>query len=182
MANVWFVGDGHFGHKNILNFRPQFETVKEHDDTIIDALNTVCTKRDKIFFLGDWVFDKSALELIKRIRCPHKHLVLGNHDDYTILPDMLEVFDHISGDIKYKEFWLSHIPIHSEELRGKCNIYAHTHYAKVEDESRYFCTSLEQTGFKPVCLAEIRQHFEYQKKLEERRKLNKRFMEIWDAE
>ena len=30
MANVLFIGDIHGGHKNICNFRPQFNSEKEH--------------------------------------------------------------------------------------------------------------------------------------------------------
>ena len=41
MAEVYFIGDGHFGHKNILNFRPEFKTIKHHDDTIIDNINAI---------------------------------------------------------------------------------------------------------------------------------------------
>ena len=182
MANVWFIGDGHFGHKNILNFRKGFKTVEEHDNTIIDAINAVATKRDKIFFMGDWVFDEGALEQIKRINCPHKHLLLGNHDDYRLIHRMLEVFDTVSGDIKYKEFWLSHIPIHPDELRGKRNIYAHTHNFKISDVRKYFCTSCEQINYRPVSLLGIRQHFEYQDILERRKKNLADFKEMWCGE
>ena len=176
MANVWFIGDGHFGHKNILKFRPEFKTIEEHDSTIVDAINAVCTKRDKILFMGDWVFNREALDVIRRIKCPCKHLLLGNHDDYTLIPEMLEVFDNISGDIKYKEFWLSHIPIHPDELRGKFNIYAHTHNFKISDVTKYFCTSCEQVGYRPVCLADIRAHFAKQ---QERKRIVK-FGKIWE--
>lgn len=178
MADSYFIGDGHFRHKNILQFRPEFKTVEEHDNTIIDNINAVCGKRDKLFFMGDWIFDEGALELIERIHCPHKHLLLGNHDDYRLIPKMYNQFDTISGDIKYKEFWLSHIPIHPEELRGKFNIYAHTHRSKIKDDSRYFATSCEQINYTPVSLTEIRAHFEYQRKLKD----TMRFLKIWDGE
>lgn len=132
--------------------------------------------------MGDWVFDESALETVKRIKCPHKHLILGNHDDYRLLPRMLEIFDTISGDIKYKEFWLSHIPIHPDELRGKCNVYAHTHTAKISDDEKYFCTSCEQIDYRPVSLLEIRQHFEYQERLKYRKIQLAAFEKMWGSD
>lgn len=156
MAEVYFIGDGHFGHKNILSFRQEFDSIEHHDNTIIDNINAVVTERDKIFFMGDWVFDKGALELIKRITCPNKHLVMGNHDDYNV--DLKSVFQWISGPIKYKEFWLTHIPVHPMELRGKRNIHGHMHRAFINDH-RYLCTSAERLDYKPISLQEIRSIF-----------------------
>ena len=153
MAEVYFMGDGHFAHRNILQYRPEFRTIKQHNDTIIDNINAVVTKRDKMFFMGDWVFDESALELIERIHCPNKHLVLGNHDDYNV--DFKRVFKWVSGPIKYKEFWLTHIPVHPLELRGKKNIHGHMHRAKIND-TRFFCTSAEQLDYRPISLQQIR--------------------------
>lgn len=155
MAEVYFVGDCHFGHRNILQYRPEFQSVYHHNQTIVDNINAVATKRDKIFFMGDICFDETALEWIKKIDCPHKHLLMGNHDDYNLMRKFLDVFETISGDIKYKEFWLSHIPIHPAEMRGKSNIHAHMHRALLSDP-RYFSVSLEQHDYKPVSLQQIR--------------------------
>lgn len=156
MAEVYFAGDGHLGHRRILKYRPEYNTIKEHDEAILKAFDHV-TKRDKTFFTGDWVFEKYALDIISQVR-GDKHLVLGNHDRLELMPDMLKVFNVISGDFKYKEFWVTHIPIHPDEMRGKMNIYAHTHNSKINDW-RYFCTSMEQINYKAVSLQEIRKEF-----------------------
>lgn len=84
MAEVYFLGDCHFGHRNILEYRPRFKTIKEHDDFIINNINKVVTKRDKLILTGDICFGVEALDLLRRINCPNIHLVLGNHDDYNI--------------------------------------------------------------------------------------------------
>lgn len=160
MSEVYFAGDGHLKHKRICKYRPQFSTVEEHEEAILKAFDHV-TKRDKTFFMGDWVFEKEALDIISLIPGA-KHLVLGNHDKFELIPDMLKVFDHISGDLNYKEFWLTHIPIHPTEMRGKYNIYAHTHNAFVDDW-RFYCTSMEQINYKAVSLQEIRKEFESRK-------------------
>lgn len=156
MAEVYFAGDGHLGHRRICKYRPEFDTNEEHDIAVLKAFDHV-TKRDKSFFTGDWVFEKYALDIISQIR-GDKHLVLGNHDRLELMPDMLKVFNTISGDFKYKEFWVTHIPIHSDEMRGRFNIYAHTHNHTIKDW-RYFCTSMEQINFRAVSLQEIRKEF-----------------------
>lgn len=156
MAEVYFAGDGHLGHRNICNFRKQFTSIADHDKAILAAFDHV-TKRDKTFFTGDWVFEKYALDIIAEVK-GEKHLVLGNHDRIELLPDMMKVFRHISGDYKYKEFWVTHIPIHSDEMRGRYNIYAHTHNSTIKDW-RYFCTSMEQIDYRAVSLQEIRKEF-----------------------
>jgi calcineurin-like phosphoesterase family protein len=61
----------------------------------------------------------------------------------------------VAGIIKYKGFWLSHAPIHPEELRGKPNIHGHVHTNTLND-SRYFNASLENIGYKPVSIEEVR--------------------------
>ncbi len=46
MTNTWFIGDTHFGHKNIITFtdnkgnliRP-FESIEAHDESLIDNIN-----------------------------------------------------------------------------------------------------------------------------------------------
>ncbi|MFW3388389.1 UNVERIFIED_CONTAM: hypothetical protein RF648_20585, partial [Kocuria sp. CPCC 205274] len=78
MAEVYFLGDTHFGHRNILNFRSQFKSIKEHDDYIIDRINKTTTKRDKLILTGDICFNREALNVLRRIQCPAIHLVLGN--------------------------------------------------------------------------------------------------------
>lgn len=160
MAEVYFAGDGHLGHRNICNFRKRFSSIEEHDKAILAAFDHV-TKRDKTFFTGDWVFEKYALDIIAEVK-GEKHLVLGNHDRLELLPDMMKVFRHISGDYKYKEFWVTHIPIHSDEMRGRYNIYAHTHNSTIKDW-RYFCTSMEQIDYRAVSLQEIRKELESRK-------------------
>lgn len=160
MAEVYFLGDCHFGHRNILQFRPQFKTIKEHDDFIIDNINKVVSKRDKLILTGDTCFNRDALDCLRRIRCPAIHFVFGNHDDYNIdFKNEVNGICWVSGDFKYKEFWISHIPLHAEELRGKFNIHAHMHGSTLSDTKRYISTSCEQVGYTPISLQQIRDRF-----------------------
>lgn len=157
MAEVYFLGDTHFGHRNILKYRPQFKTIKEHDDYIIDRINSVVTKRDKLILTGDICFDRGALDCLRRIKCPCIHLLLGNHDDYNIdFKKEVNGVQWVSGDFKYKEFWISHIPLHPDNLRGRVNIHAHLHEGKMKDKYNYVHTSCEQLDYTPISLQQIR--------------------------
>lgn len=46
--NVWFVGDLHLEHKNICKYRPEFETVQEHDSYIVERILRKGSKRDTL--------------------------------------------------------------------------------------------------------------------------------------
>lgn len=156
MAEVYFLGDCHFGHRNILEYRKRFKTIKEHDDFIINNINRVVTKRDKLILTGDTCFGVEALETLKRIKCPNIHFVFGNHDDYNIdFKKEVPNIQWVSGDFKYKEFWVSHIPLHAQNLRERYNIHAHLHEGTVKDW-RYIGTSCEQVGYTPISLQQIR--------------------------
>ena len=75
--------------------------------------------------------------------CGRKVLICGNHDtDHNPMKILCEYFDEVYSLYKWHEFWLSHCPIHPDELRGKLNIHGHVHHATINDK-RYFNTSLE---------------------------------------
>ena len=64
-------------------------------------------------------------------------------------------FDEVYGFHKYKEFWLSHCPIHPQELRGKYNIHGHVHHNNIPDKN-YFNVCIEALNGLPIKLDEIR--------------------------
>ena len=84
MPNLFFTSDTHFGHNNILklgNKRP-FNTIEEHDQTLIDNWNKVVGKGDIVFHLGDFSmnYDQEKIENTLKQLNGQKHLILGNHD------------------------------------------------------------------------------------------------------
>jgi len=149
--------DLHLGHNNIQKYRTMFEGEEHHRSVIKENYHKVVTKRDKVFFLGDIAFTKEALEDVSGWVADSKILILGNHDtDKVDIKDIVNVFDEVYSLYKYKEFWLSHAPIHPSELRGKYNIHGHVHFQSVDD-SRYFNCCLENTEYAPISLATIRE-------------------------
>lgn len=134
MSNVWFCSDLHFGHKNIQKLRSEFISSEEENrkKIKIDWEQTVKPK-DVVYCLGDACFTLDTLSdfgELPGIKC----LIRGNHD---LLADKeySKYFTVLPGLYKYKEFWLSHHPIHPDELRGRINLHGHVHYDSITKES-----------------------------------------------
>ena len=156
MSAVYFLSDLHLAHKNICKFREGFASVEEHNALIKENYHKRVTKRDTVYFLGDVAFDKESLADVKTWAGAKKILICGNHDlDHHTMKDLVEAYDEVYSLKKYKEFWLSHAPIHPDELRGKVNIHGHTHYHNIADD-RYVNVSMEQINYSPIELHEIR--------------------------
>lgn len=161
MAKVYFIGDLHAGHKNVHKFRSQFNSEEEHFQAMKENYHSVVTKRDKVYFMGDAVFTLERLIDVASWNGT-KVLICGNHDlDNIDMKTLSMYFDEVHAFCRYKEFWLSHCPIHPDELRGRKNIHGHTHNFNIDD-ARYFNTSLENIDFKPISLEEVKTRFEEQ--------------------
>lgn len=172
MSNIWFCSDLHFGHKNIQKFRGGVLDEQDNRKQIIADWNDVVTKRDDVYVLGDAAFTLDVVDVFESLP-GRKFLVRGNHDllDTSVY---LKYFHQVYGLLKYKEFWLSHAPIHPDELRGKVNLHGHVHYesirksfnpvldVKSELDNRYFNCCVENIRpMKKRCLIsleEIRKH------------------------
>lgn len=165
--NVFFIGDLHFGHKRIKDFLDDHGRSWRYGADHIENMNiiahnwnSVVTKRDKVYVLGDVAFNEEGFDKLKTLK-GSKILVRGNHDNYFSTEKWLEVFDEVEGIIRYKNFWLTHAPIHPDELRGKQNIHGHVHHKiiRLEDgtpDERYLPVCCEIIKHKPVSLNEIR--------------------------
>ena len=159
--SVYFAADLHLGHKNIHKYRPEYGTPELHDQAVLDMLNDSVTKRGVYYLLGDVAFTANAISELAKINAYNNiRIVLGNHDTERGVK-VGDWVNHGFKDIyalkKYKEFWLSHAPLHPDELRGKINIHGHTHDKSMQDD-RYVCVSLEQTNYKLISLHEIRKN------------------------
>lgn len=158
---VYFIGDCHFGDKNILRYdRRPFSNIKEMDDKLIQYWNeTVLNDTDEVFVTGDFGakdYEKHILYELRGI----KHLIKGNHDiqdnDYYRRAGFVEVYDY---PIIKDNFWIiSHEPMYISEYMPYANIFAHVHnnpmYKTVS--SRSFCTSADRIGLKPISFDEIK--------------------------
>ena len=124
--SIFFIGDPHLDHKNIAKFRPFVNSTEHNTQLIEECWKKTIHKRGIVYVMGDGAFSEAALERIGNLP-GKKILIKGNHDDYVSTKLQAEVFSESHGIIKYKGMWLSHAPIHPDELRGKPNIHGHTH-------------------------------------------------------
>jgi len=100
MSNLFFTADTHFNHYNILRYcaRP-FETIEEHDQTLIDNINQLVKPNDILWHLGDFCFGRkheffeTAKKYRSQIKCRNINLVWGNHDNKGIAPLFSSCYD-----------------------------------------------------------------------------------------
>lgn len=182
--NRYIIGDLHIGHKNISKFREAYKlqdpsakwrpsadqsassiphnnyvplSSKEHWERAFEGIERL-SKRSMVFLLGDIIFRKEHLERMSKVRC-RKILIGGNHclgeGRGITMKDLVDVYDDILFLHKYKGHWLSHAPIHPEELRGKRCVHGHCHpYLMLDKEGypdpNYISVSVEYTSYTPI--------------------------------
>lgn len=166
MSLVYMMSDTHFQHKNICKFRTQFVSIEHHDATLLNNILDTVGKRDTLWLLGDTFMPHDAESLTACVDIYHElhnnvgnlRFILGNHCTDNPYRNMMIRYinqDHdVHSLVKYKGCWLSHVPIHPSELRGKFNIYGHTHNNKVDDH-RYYPVSCEHIDYKPKKFEDI---------------------------
>lgn len=170
--SVYFASDLHLGHRAITKYRPQFETVEQHDKYILDLLTKKLYKKDKIYLLGDNAFSvKSFNQLIEAIPkgCIVEY-ILGNHDLQFDLTTkyIAEHVNKVEGIKKYKDYWISHAPIHPIELRKRINIHGHAHHDLFGEG--YINVCMDFTDMDIVRLEKLPELYEKQLKIYEDKK------------
>lgn len=174
--NIFFSSDHHFGHSNILTFkdyngnllRPGFSSIEEHNEYMVERHNSVVKPQDKVYFLGDVVFNKDNLSYIRRMN-GHKRLIRGNHDTYST-KSYSQVFEEVMGCKVLDRIIFTHIPIHPECLsKFICNVHGHLHANRIPIhlgayqtiDNRYFSVCMEKLDdYKPRSLEEIKKIIE----------------------
>lgn len=162
MSKLLISSDLHLGHNNICKYRTNFKTPEEHHETLFENLAMSVNKSDTLYLLGDIAFDKYWLGRVADIKCRHKKLVCGNHDiDHHKMRELCDAFDSVDTLLSRRNVWLTHCPIHPQEIRGRSgNIHGHLHgkLVTLEDgtkDTRYFNACVEHTDWKPVLYSDI---------------------------
>ena len=165
MKKVFVCADLHFSHNNIIKYenRP-FSDVNEMDEELIKNWNSVVSKDDKVFVLGDVAFtSKSRTKgLVGRLN-GHKTLIMGNHDRGRTIQFWRDAgFDFVSPyPIVYKTqsdvlCVLSHEPMPYESF-DYFNVYGHVHgdplYLSHTKWSS--CVSIERLNYRPALLDDV---------------------------
>lgn len=125
MATTYLCSDYHLGHESIARFRP-FESEQEHYDHLKEKWHKIVTKRDTVICLGDMCFTEERLKDFMGWTACQKILIAGNHDlDRISMRTIAAAYDKVFSLYRYKGMWLTHAPIHPDELRGKPNVHGH---------------------------------------------------------
>jgi calcineurin-like phosphoesterase family protein len=187
MPRVWFTADLHLGHGNIIKYclRPFLspeehehalrdprgrwhisdETIRRHDDGLIDAINAEVREEDTLWILGDFCFNRleEARPYRERIRCQAVHLVWGNHDHRSIRPLFGEAIEQGMIHVEGQDIWLNHYPMRSwdRSFHGSWQLYGHVHGRLTrEDEAHpYLLTrdvGVDACQYRPLSFEELR--------------------------
>ena len=143
-----FCADLHLGHSNILaHDQAPFATVKEREDAIYAALDSVLTPGDTLWNLGDVAWYESSLRRyigFLRDREVSPVLVRGNHDDKAAwkFRDLFDAsyeatYQMFTVDGKQVGVYLSHYAHRTwrNSGRGSYHFYGHSH-GKLPDFGR----------------------------------------------
>lgn len=170
---IYFTSDLHFGHDKDFIYKSRgFNSIEDHDNTIIENWNNIITEDDDIYVLGDLMLgDKEyGLNCLKRLR-GKIHIVVGNHDTTnkidlysTKLNNVVEIKPIIILKYNKYKFYLSHYPtitsaLNEEKSLKDCliNLYGHTHQTtKFYNEMLFmYNVGLDCHQNKPISIDEI---------------------------
>lgn len=135
----FYIADTHFGHEAILGLccRP-FSSVREMDEFMIDAWNSVVRPTDLVYHLGDFSLGGAAhaKQIFRRLK-GRKILILGNHDmgNGGPLPHILDLDWDQAPTLALEttdcgeRLYLSHYAHRTwpGSHRGSYHFYGHTH-------------------------------------------------------
>ena len=174
MSGVMFISDLHLGHENMVAVGPKWgahrlgvplSSIDEHDEILITRIAEACTKRTLLYIGGDVAYrcDVSKLEMLNRIPCK-KILIKGNHDVFP-LSAYLPYFEEVHGIYKKYGMWITHAPVHPDELRNSKNIHGHVHDASMKTaegwpDTRYINMCVEATHGHPINLDTLRSNMQ----------------------
>lgn len=184
MKNIYFTSDTHFHHKNIVKGvseweghdqrKRQFNTLEEHDETLIKSINSLVKHDDILYHLGDWSF--GGHEQIKKFRdrleCRDIHLIFGNHDQHIESSD--SIYRECFTTCNYKEelnlklgtdktgkfgkqlIFLSHYShqVWNKSHHGSIHLFGHSH-GNLKGIGKSMDVGVDTHGLYPYHLDEI---------------------------
>lgn len=186
MSDVFFSGDHHFWHSNIILYckRPWLqegdidergrwvsEEIKkqrgiEMTEDLIANWNSVVKPEDTVYHVGDFVLskDRIAIErLIKRLN-GKIHLVLGNHDKSAV--QKARGFESITGKhqgsmirVYKQDIFLSHyaMRVWDRSHFGIWNLFGHSHGKLPEfDNVLAFDVGVDAWNYYPVSFGQVK--------------------------
>jgi len=129
MSNVFFTADSHFGHFNILRYQNRpYKSAEEMDEGLISNWNSVVSKNDIVYHLGDFTFG-SVKKYTDRLN-GNINLIIGNHDNLEQCHGhFCSIHASMTAKIGSEKIFLSHFA-HRVWDRSHYNVpslYGHSH-------------------------------------------------------
>jgi len=143
------------------------ETVRGHDEALLDAINDLVEVGDVVWILGD--FCKGRLDTATgyrdRIHCRQVHLVWGNHDHRSIRPLFGEALEQGMIQVDGQDIWLNHYPMRSwnRSFHGSWHLYGHVHgRLSAEDAAKDWMLTkdvgVDACGYRPLSFEALRDY------------------------
>lgn len=128
------------------DFKISNDTIRRHDDIIIDNINSVVKKDDVLWFLGDLCFAPKhtyvdvARSYMNRINCRTIFMVWGNHDHRSINKLFNNCYDLFEINCEGQNIVLCHyaMAIWNKSHRGTWCLYGHSHSNAEEKLDKLF--------------------------------------------
>ena len=175
---IWFTSDEHFFHKNVIRLcnRP-FVNLDEMHKTLVDNHNSVVSKNDTVYHLGDFAFGRGdhVGELILKLNGQHIFMK-GNHDDWMkskkINFDLLMNGNMVDYGDEYKEIHyknemmvLCHYPMRTwnRSHYGVIQLYGHCH-GNLESLKNQYDVGVDNNDYFPISIDDIRMKLATSKK------------------
>ena len=151
----YFIADTHFNHENIIKYcnRP-FKNSKEMNEYIANKWNSVVTKGDIVYHLGDVGFGSTEelKELVGRLNGT-KILIRGNHDYKRGINGWKKVgFSEVyKKKLVLGNLILTHEPIEVEE--NYINVFGQIHNKLLDErfnKNNHICVSCDVIDYTPI--------------------------------
>lgn len=161
MKNIWFTSDTHFCHDRGFLYQPRgFNSIKEHNEAIVENWNSIIDPDDIIYHLGDTMLNDNnvGINFFNSLN-GHIFLIRGNHDTENRLNQIKNECKNIvigghGWDFPYAEiqkingytFYLSHYPTITSSVENMAplkqhviNLHGHTHSNNTFYNDMPFC-------------------------------------------
>lgn len=134
MSSKFYISDWHYGHKNCLSFdnRPFF-TVSEMNEELVKRWNSVVSRGDIVYVLGDmfWCNSSEAVPVLDMLN-GQKFLIRGNHDkssDGAFVKRFVKITEYMEVEDSGRNVVLCHYPIpcFKNHFYGWYHLYGHVH-------------------------------------------------------
>lgn len=162
--DIWFTSDTHFIHPKIVSICNRPTTIEEHDEWLLQRINSKIKKNDTLYILGDVSMgNKIDTEKILDRMHGNKILILGNHDNNiatsTRFKEIKQIKNFTFNSPSYPNIHivLCHYPILSWErkIHGAMHLFGHVHGRTTNNIGLSMDVGVDCNNYYPLSLEEI---------------------------